>query len=247
MLIGGTKELIAGSGLYNTYSYRLHEQDQAFEKLHPNLLPTKPFKETDTTQWERYWKALQDTLNNTINGEYTKTASSLESAGVLSLQVTPKFERLANRYLKSGISSKKGDSKESEKEMKRRQALLTSAVERHDTLTYLASAREFLSECQVKDMMEVAFQNVQINEGPLEPQKVVIASGGLYIDSHMGIMPGTEDYAELMRGYEAEKAKVEVDKQDALNDQVRAKTAMLLAGTPYIKNIFIHNVLNICG
>jgi hypothetical protein len=243
MLIGGTKELIAGSGLYNTYSYRLHEQDQAFEKLHPNLLPGNPFGETDP-QWPKYWKALEDKLNSTINDEYKKTGtSSLESAGVLSFQATPKFERLANHYLKNGISSKKSSgkknhSKEDEKEMKRRQTLLTAAVERHDILTYLASAREFLTECQVKDLMEVAYQNIQINEGPLEPQKVVIASGGLYIDSHMGIMQGTEDYAELMRGYEAEKAKVEIDKQDALNDQVRAKTAMLLAGTPYIKNIF---------
>ncbi|MDZ7646720.1 MAG: hypothetical protein U5K54_05785 [Cytophagales bacterium] len=105
-------------------------------------------------------------------------------------------------------------------------------------IAYLASAQEFLTECQIKDLMEVAYQNIRINEGPLEPQKVVIASGGLYIDSHMGIMQGTEDYVELMRGYEAEKVKVEIHKQDALNDQVRAKTAMLLAGTPYIKNIF---------
>ncbi|MDZ7646719.1 MAG: hypothetical protein U5K54_05780 [Cytophagales bacterium] len=75
MLIGGTRELIAGSGLYNTYSYRLHEQDQAFEKLHPNLLPGKPFGETDP-QWPKYWQALEDKLNSTINNEYKKAGTS---------------------------------------------------------------------------------------------------------------------------------------------------------------------------
>ncbi|MEQ9165462.1 MAG: hypothetical protein RLO12_04345, partial [Fulvivirga sp.] len=86
LLVGGTKELIAGSRIFETTQFKLHELEDAFKLLHPKNLPgTVKGKPGYNDYWVQLLIALAKELRNEYSMEVPDPDGS-ESARLLNFQ-----------------------------------------------------------------------------------------------------------------------------------------------------------------
>lgn len=213
IMVGSTKELIAGSGIYETKSFRLHELDSVYEELDPKLLPNQAYQDP-----EDYWEALEQLFIDTLSNEYDVKSKAPESAKVMRFTYSEGAAKVARQIA--------GKNKKLTTEMAQpdKQWLASS---RHSNSLLDVDDVQSLDKCDKFKLLRIGLTNAEVLEIPMDAQNVTITSGGLYVDSLMGIMPGTELYTEEMRALEAEKVAMSNDKISAENALVRAKTRLL--------------------
>lgn len=236
LLVSSTKELIAGSGIYETQSFKWKELQQAvFGKLHPDILPgkndIKPTEcpQTPQTPWCHYWDSLINLFVNALRDEYVDNNTD-GTAGVIKASNSPLFERVARK-----VFSKQGDFK---KAFKLSDEKMEEEFFNGKNLFNLLDAN--LNICDQFTILQPGLENLQIlDEKAVTRSFLSIASGGLYVDSMLGIIPATEPYSENMRDLEEQRVKAEIEKIEVGNDEIRAKTDLLLKGETMIKEIFI--------
>jgi hypothetical protein len=239
ILVSSTVELIAGSGIYETYSYRLNETDDMFAKLHPDLLPgknpTPPIVVVDPPNpndpWNIYWKSIVDKLKTSISDEYDATTPAKpESARVIRVNNSSSLVNLAKRILTKRNPT---DAKTVDKKI--------NQYNETNNLFDLVNDDNFESVCDQVILLKVGLGNVEILENAVTRQNLIIASGGLYVDSLVGIMPATEDYAERMRKLEGARIESEIEKTVVTNEEVRAKTKLIMQSqNNFITEIFLY-------
>jgi len=251
LMVSSTKELIAGSGIYETYSYRTNEiRSGIFEKLHPDVLPGKnpqPVPKcpelpipTDPNwtpddpipgelPWCHYWRSLLTKFTSTLDEEYEDNEKP-ETAGVIRLNDSSAFRTLAKRIInKNGGLQKMYPGLDVTKQ----DEFITGK-----NLIRILDAN--FNVCDYFKILDDGIKNIEIlDDKALNREFLVIASGGLYVDSMLGIVPATEPYSENMRKLEALRVQTEIDGANASNDELRAKTNLLLSGDVFVKNIFV--------
>lgn len=249
--IGATYELIAGSNIYETFSFKFHELDDIFEKVHPEILPGKTLDPggPDAPEWKKYWAKIVETFKQAILKEYDTTSGAPESAGVLTFSQSQAFQdtfaaikRARPAEVRANMINLPELSGDSLSLKMFEMVELNEEDGDHDKLKgkRLLDAGDKFTVCEVAKMLKTALVNKEITERPLQTETLVISSGGLYVDSLVGAMRGTEDYSELMRELESQKVLADIQKQLVANDEVRAKTNFLLRDETFIREIFVH-------
>ncbi|MEO5776686.1 MAG: hypothetical protein ABIQ27_07255 [Flavobacterium sp.] len=240
ILVSSTVELIAGSGIYETYSFRLNETDDMFAKLHPDLLPGKNpvpppvvVNPPDPNHpWYLYWTAIMNSLKASISNEYDATTPAKpESARVIRINESSSLTTLAERLLRRNNGTEPKSEKNIEEKIKRYK----------ETNNLFELVDEFSSVCDQVKLLKIGLENVEILENAVTRQNLIIASGGLYVDSLVGIMPATEDYAERMRRLETVRVESEIEKTNVANDETRARTKLIMQSqNNFISELFLY-------
>jgi len=245
ILISSTKELIAGSGIYETHSYKSNELARAvFDRLHPDILPGKndivpsncpdiDCKNSDEPlpgeeKWCFYWRSLQCLLINALKDEYEDNGGD-GTAGVIKTTNSPKFQKITKKIIGKGDFRKVYNlSKEITED---------EFINGKNLFQILDTS---LSVCDHFKILQTGLENIQIlDEKAVTKSHLSIASGGLYVDTILGLVPATEPYSEKMRDLETLRVKAEIDSVMVSNDEIRAKTDILLKAETIIKELFI--------
>jgi hypothetical protein len=246
--ISSTKELIAGSGIYETYSFRTNELSTGvFEKLHPDILPginpdqpatacPTPLEIPDLDisyegedEWCYYWRRLLHILTQTLDEEYAN--KNPNSAKVIRIEQSDVFDRIAKKIINANGGLAKIFKKDYISEME------GEFITAPNLMKILEGN---LSVCDYFSLVNAALKNIEIlDEQPVTEADILIASGGLYVDSMVGVIPATEAYSENMRHLETLRVEAEIEKMKVGNDEIRAKIDLLLTGEIFIKHIFI--------
>lgn len=249
LLVSSTKELIAGSGIYETYSYRTNEIWPAiFERLHPDLLPGKNPKPTETCPdvpdfsneerletgedpWCFYWRSLQSMLTKALHEEYEDNEKP-ETARVIRFTDSSSFRRIAKHVIEESGGIESVYSSEKNK------VPVTDDFYSGSNLMGVLDGK--LNICKYFKILQMGLRNIEILDyNALSAEYLIIASGGLYVDALLGIVPATEPYSENMRQLEALRVRAEIDKLSATNDEIQAKTNLILSGETFIKHLYI--------
>ncbi|MDB4673638.1 hypothetical protein OAF27_02375 [Verrucomicrobiales bacterium] len=190
-IVPGT-ELIAGSGVFDVKTYKLHELDEALVHFLPENLPLEvKLDDTDLRSINKYWSVFLDALVNTIYNEYAvgsrTDVSSLKSIGLAEFDLPIETFQVKVTENEDGTG---GNAHWRKENPDIREWLSTNIKKKYD---------------EVKEVLE----SLRLRTKPIEPIEMMVASGGLYVDSLLGTRPATEPYSERMRELEAERALAE--------------------------------------
>jgi hypothetical protein len=225
--VGSPTELIAGSGIFETKSYRLHELQNALAKLHPKLLPGE--HELGDPAVASYYHKLLIEITKTINQDYIR---DIDLPGLPPPPVRASSANLITLDVPVD-------------EIKEQHAAYTARNQGKDYPGYLeallSTEKKEIGETELKalfDKLVGAFRKKKILDNPMGGEILIIPSGGLYVDSIVGSNPATEKYSEQMRALESQRVLTEIQKQDALNEETRARVNFMLKGDTFITQIF---------
>lgn len=203
------REVIAGSGIFESFVYPLHDLDNALERMAPDKLPVEvPYSEDGA--FVAYWDALMDALIETLGREY---AAALD--GNMERPSSSCCVLNVDEYRIPEIATLSAEERSSDA-----LSVFRNRLGRSDTREKLGVKFEELKEL---------LQDIIVSESPLVPDNLLVASGGVYADSIVGQRPATEPYAEKMRGLEASARSAEVAQTLAQTAAVRARTNLLFA------------------
>lgn len=222
-------ELIAGSGLHDTYIYELHDLDRAMHHLRPAALPidiklTGPgiAPQVQEERFVKYWNALLDHLIEILQKEYRAQvegngSSELSSCGLV--EFDPADADVETLQLAAGAPG-----------------IRSQIVAR---LKYATSLREWpgmelprnIESLGSKfERVKAFLQSKVIQPRPLVPDSLIVASGGLYVDSMVGAMTSLEPFSDAMREIEKRRREAEVEKELASASETRARAAAIYRG-----------------
>ena len=230
IMVGSTKELIAGSGVFETFSFRLHELEDVFKVLHPKNLKGKLPANFDYTV---YWTKLLDKFIAILKDDYAisvaKTISS--TAALLDFPITTQLVE----KIKDIKAIKASGYSDVTKELlvKNKSSIL-------DVISLVETPEE-----RLEALIELMSSRKLNANKALAAEIMIIPSGGLYVDSVVGVMPATERYSEQMRNLEANRVATEIEKIDASNDETRARTKLMMqAQNNFISEMWAYPVAN---
>jgi hypothetical protein len=200
------REVIAGSGIYESYVFPLHQLDVALEQFSPDKLPISiPYEDG---AFVSYWNSLIDTLIDVLSDEYATTIgndskNSARSCCVMNLDT---LDTLAGGALTT--------------EEQQLDALAVFKQRSGPTEDRSSLGKKFAE-------LKLLLEEIVVSEEPLVPDQLLVASGGVYSDSIVGKRPATEPYAERMRDLETVARKAEIEHTVAKTDALKARTKLL--------------------
>jgi len=220
-------EVIGGSGLFETYTYRLDQLEDVLEHFLPDRVPLQvPLLHPADSRRPSgaYWNKLLNQLVKTLQREYMisetpggkRHANYESSVGCLGVDIPP--ERL-----ESGAQEQLDD----EALEALRECTLLDLLDPSDQAGP-AEGDDASDETRSGERLERLkrlLEGAILHPKPLEPDELIVASGGLYMDAVVGMRPSTEPYAESMRSLERDKLAAEVERE-------RARTRSLFGDSP---------------
>lgn len=208
------REVISGSGIFESYVFPLHQLDDALEQFAPDKLPMPvPY---DDGAFVGYWDKLINALIDTLSTEYATAIDGNQETVGRSCCVM-EFDSLA--ALGPDAFTAEEQSLDALKVFNKR---IATPADRAELGKKFEELKKLLEE-------------IVVSEKPLVPDQLLVASGGVYSDAIVGQKPATEPYSEQMRDLEALARETEIDLQTAEAEALRAKTRLLFErDAPYI-------------
>lgn len=215
------REVIAGSGIFETKVFHLSDLDEALDAIAPSKLPPiiQQFLEAEGTDGDekedeiekrtsKYWSHLLNELVETLEQEYlTQTQASDQTA--------PKIAHSAIPPVRSNQSVECVCIPGVEYGLKAIfQNTDGSTLNALGTISNIGQAYENL-----KSLLQV----ITILEQPLDETRLIVASGGIWMDSAVGQGVALDEYSTQMRDIERQKSLAELESLTESNAFDRSK------------------------
>ena len=216
------KEVIAGTDIFETTVYPLSDLEGALEALGPDALPpimARHIRAEDTTidgreeaimsRNRKYWMALIQALVDVLENEYCdkNTPRVNKALSIRDSNVTPVCTDASTKLLN---------------------------IDGHDTFEAIYALSKPKDELSIEAMslddvgqvfenLQALLQQITLKEEALEPTDLIVASGGIWMESATGHGSALDEYSKQMRAIERSKAEEELKgiRQDNTFDRLR--------------------------
>ena len=253
------REIIAGSGIFDTEVFSFSEIDDALDAMAPHHLPpivrrhlegyqsqfhpSNPeesnFSELVEERNRIYWTHLLIELTKTLKREYYKGKSDEEETKFPIIAVAEDSDGVKPVSLDQSI----GRLRFSDSDLSF-DNVFTNKPENME-VQKIKGQNEL---GQAYENLKAILQVMELEESPLDETELIVASGGIWMDCAVGEGGALDDYSQSMRDIEKQKASVELDALVEANRFNIAKRHAVFGGQAFgVENRIIVNGYSTSG